>query len=66
MNSIYEFVKQARGDYYSKVIEVIPGYESSQYEALRTIELTPSAGFLCEARARLSLLWNVRRTFGRS
>jgi hypothetical protein len=37
MNSIYEFVKQARDDYFSRYIEVVPGYEFSQYETLRTI-----------------------------
>lgn len=45
MNSIYEFVKQARDDYYSKEIEVVPGYEFSQYETLRTIELYHGSKF---------------------
>src|SRR5580704_8383328 len=45
MNSIYEFVKQARDDYYSKVIEVVPGYKFSQYETLRTIELYHGSKF---------------------
>jgi hypothetical protein len=45
MNSIYEFVKQARDDYYSKVIEEVPGYEFSQYETLRTIELYHGSKF---------------------
>ena len=38
-DSIYEFVKIARDEYYSRTIEVIPGYEFSQHETLRTIEL---------------------------
>ena len=45
MNSIYEFVKQARDDYYAKSIEVVPGYEFSQYETLRTIELYHNSKF---------------------
>jgi hypothetical protein len=45
MNSIYEFVKQARDDYYSKEIEVVPGYEFSQYKTLRTIELYHNSRF---------------------
>ena len=39
MDSIYEFVKNARDEYYSRTIEVVPGYEFSQHETLRTIEL---------------------------
>jgi hypothetical protein len=44
--SIYEFVRQARDDYYSQRIEVVPGYEFSQYETLRTIELYDNSQFL--------------------
>ena len=39
MQSIYEFVRQARDDYYSQRIEVVPDYGFSQHETLRTIEL---------------------------
>jgi hypothetical protein len=38
-DSIYEFVKVASDEYYSRTIEVIPGYEFSQHETLKTIEL---------------------------
>jgi len=37
--AIYEFVKHARDEYYSRTIEVVSGYEFSQYETLRTVEL---------------------------
>jgi hypothetical protein len=45
MNSIYEFVKHARDDYFSRFVEVVPGYEFSQYETLRTIELYHNSKF---------------------
>jgi hypothetical protein len=50
MNSTYEFVKQAHDDYYSKVIKVAPGYEFSQYETLRTIELYRAASLRAVVR----------------
>ena len=46
MDSIYEFVKNARDEYYSRTIEVVPGYEFSQHETLRTIELYSNSKFL--------------------
>jgi hypothetical protein len=45
VNSIYEFVKHARDEYFSKSIEVVPGYEFHQYETLRTIELYHNSRF---------------------
>jgi hypothetical protein len=39
MSSIYEFVKQQRDNYRSQTIEIAEGYEFSQYQTLRTIEL---------------------------
>jgi hypothetical protein len=46
MDSIYEFVKNARNEYYSRTIEVVPGYTFSQHETLRTIELYANSKFL--------------------
>jgi hypothetical protein len=46
MNSIHEFVKNARDDYYGKTIEVVSGYNFSQYEMLRTVELYRNSKFL--------------------
>jgi hypothetical protein len=45
MNSIYEFVKNARDEYFNRTIEVVPGYKLSQYETLRTIELYHNSRF---------------------
>lgn len=45
MDSIYEFVKSGRDDYYGRTIEVVPGYEFSQHETLRTIELYHNSRF---------------------
>ncbi len=42
---IYEFVKRARNDYYARFIEVARGYEFSQYQTLRTIELYHNSQF---------------------
>jgi hypothetical protein len=39
MTSIYEFVKEQRDNYSSQTIQIADGYEFSQYETLRTIEL---------------------------
>jgi hypothetical protein len=43
--TIYEFVKNARDEYYNRTIEVVPSYEFSQHETLRTIELYHSSRF---------------------
>jgi hypothetical protein len=62
MNSIYEFVKRARDDCYSKVIEVVPGYEFSQYETLRTIELYHGSKFKSGSKDSLKrekLFYNI-------
>jgi hypothetical protein len=39
MKSIYKFVAAHRDSYRSNTIEITEGYEFSQYETLRTIEL---------------------------
>jgi len=36
-SSIYEFVKNARDDYFARYVEVVPGYEIPQ--KVRTVEL---------------------------
>ncbi len=46
MSSIYEFVKQQRDSYRSDTIQITEGYEFSQYETLRTIELYHNSRFL--------------------
>jgi hypothetical protein len=45
MQSIYEFVRRSRDEYYGQRIEVVPGYEFSQHETLRTIELYHNSQF---------------------
>ena len=45
MDSIYEYVKNARDEYFSRTIEVVSGYEFSQYETLRTIKLYHNSKF---------------------
>jgi hypothetical protein len=45
MSSIYEFVKTQRDNYRSQTIEIADGYEFSQYQTLRTIELYHSSKF---------------------
>lgn len=45
MSSIFEFVKQQRESYRSDLIEITPGYEYSQYQTLRTIELYHNSKF---------------------
>ena len=45
METIYEFVRNARDEYTSKTVEVVPGYEFSQHETLRTIELYANSKF---------------------
>lgn len=46
MLSIYEFVRTQRDDYRSQTIAIADGYEFSQYETLRTIELYHNSRFL--------------------
>jgi hypothetical protein len=46
VNSIYEYVKKQRDDYRNKPITITEGYEFSQYETLRTIELYHNSRFL--------------------
>lgn len=46
MKSIYEFVAKQRDSYRSDTIEITDGYEFSQYETLRTIELYDNDRFL--------------------
>jgi hypothetical protein len=45
MSTIYEFVKEQRDNYRSQTIEIADGYEFSQYETLRTIELYHNSKF---------------------
>jgi hypothetical protein len=44
-DSVYEFVKNARDEYYSQSVEDVPGYMFSQHETLRTIELYANSKF---------------------
>lgn len=46
MSSIFEFVKNQRDSYRSDTVEITDGYEFSQYETLRTIELYHNSRFL--------------------
>jgi hypothetical protein len=39
VSNIYEFVKQQRDDYRSKTVQIADGYDFSQDETLRTIDL---------------------------
>jgi hypothetical protein len=50
MDSIYEFVKSARDEYYNRTIEVIPGYEFSQHDTLRAIELYYNSQFTTDRK----------------
>jgi len=45
MGSIYDFVKTQRDNYRSQTIEIAEGYEYSQYQTLRTIELYHNSKF---------------------
>jgi hypothetical protein len=45
MSSIYEFVKEQRNNYRTQTINIADGYEFSQYETLRTIELYHNSKF---------------------
>jgi hypothetical protein len=46
MKSIFEFVRETRDNYRSDTVQITPGYEFSQYETLRTIELYHNSHFL--------------------
>lgn len=46
MSSIFEFVKKQRDDYRTETISITEGYDFSQYETLRTIELYHNSKFL--------------------
>jgi hypothetical protein len=45
VSNIYEFVKEQRDNYRSQTIEITDGYEFSQYQTLRTIELYHNSKF---------------------
>jgi hypothetical protein len=45
VQTIYEFVKEQRDRYRSDTIEVAEGYDFSQYQTLRTIELYHNSKF---------------------
>lgn len=46
MSSIYEFVKKQRDSYRTDTITITEGYDFSQYETLRTIELYHNSKFI--------------------
>ena len=46
MESIYKFVAAQRDSYRSDTIQITEGYDFSQYETLRTIELYHNSKFL--------------------
>src|ERR1700749_2135511 len=46
MSSIFEYVKEQRTAYRSYTIEIADGYDFSQYQTLRTIELYHNSKFL--------------------
>jgi hypothetical protein len=46
MQTIYDFVRKQRDDYRSDTIEIVEGYEFSQYKTLNTIELYHNSRFL--------------------
>jgi hypothetical protein len=45
MSTIYDFVKQQRDNYRSQTVEITGGYEFSQYQPIRTIELYHNSKF---------------------
>ena len=45
MSTIYHFVKERLTLYRSQVIEIVEGYDYSQYQTLRTIELYHNSKF---------------------
>jgi hypothetical protein len=45
METIYDYIKTQRTWYRSQVIEIADGYEYSQYQTLRTIELYHNSKF---------------------
>ncbi|MBS4082922.1 MAG: hypothetical protein KGZ73_05175 [Rhizobiales bacterium] len=46
MSSIFEFIAKARDSYRTDSVEITDGYEFSQYETIRTIELYHNSRFL--------------------
>jgi hypothetical protein len=46
VKSIYEFVRKQRDEYRSNQITITDGYDFSQYETLRTVELYDNDRFL--------------------
>jgi hypothetical protein len=46
LSTIFDFVKEQRNNYRTHTIEIADGYEYSQYERLRTIELYHNSKFL--------------------
>jgi hypothetical protein len=45
MNSIFEYIKEARKRYRTDQIEIAEGYQFSQYQTLRTIDLYHNSQF---------------------
>ncbi|MBX3498114.1 MAG: hypothetical protein KF889_01620 [Alphaproteobacteria bacterium] len=46
METVFDFVKEQRDDYRTRTVQIAEGYEFSQYETLRTIELYHNSRFL--------------------
>lgn len=64
VSSIYDFVRKQRDDYRSKTITIAEGYDFSQYETLRTIELYDNSRFLSgnkDALDREKPFYNIGR-----
>jgi hypothetical protein len=67
MKSIYDFVKQQRDDYHSDTIEIVEGYDFSQYETLKTIELYHNSRFISgnkDSLGREKPFYNIPRECG--
>jgi hypothetical protein len=56
VESIYKFVAKQRDSYRSDTIEITEGYEFSQYETLRTVELYDNDRFISGNSALASRL----------
>ena len=64
MSTIYEFVKDQRGNYRSQTIQIADGYEFSQYQTLRTIDLYHGSKFKTgntDSLGRERPFYNIRK-----
>jgi len=62
MKSIYSFVREQRENYRNQTVEITLGYEYSQYETLRTIELYHNSKFLSrnkDSLGRVKPFYNI-------